>query len=103
MSRFKGTYIDSGAVDFSDKLRTSRRKGSTKLEFSEKPIGFRNDINASFILKVFFRTGYTVVWTGEPEKTEETPLKKYQRLNCEVSLPIINQCENTRKWYSDGV
>jgi len=25
-----------------------------------------------------------VVWTGEPEKTEETPLKKYQRLNCEV-------------------
>jgi len=52
--RFKGTYIDSGAVDFSDKLRTSRRKG------------------------------YTVVWTGEPEKTEETPLKKYQRLNCEA-------------------
>ena len=46
MSRFKGTYIDSGAVDFSDKLRTSRRKGLTKLEFSEKPIGFRNDINA---------------------------------------------------------
>lgn len=52
--RFKGAYIDSGAVDFSDKLRTSRRKG------------------------------YTVVWTGEPEKTEETPLKKYQRLNCEA-------------------
>ena len=25
-----------------------------------------------------------MVWTGEPEKTEETPLKKYQRLNCEV-------------------
>ena len=35
-SRFKGAYIDSGAVDFSDKLRTSRRKGLTKLEFSEK-------------------------------------------------------------------
>jgi len=52
--RFKGAYIDSGAVDFSDKLRTSRRKG------------------------------YTVVWSGEPEKTEETPLKKYQRLNCEA-------------------
>jgi len=52
--RFKGAYIDSGAVDFSDKLRTTRRKG------------------------------YTVVWTGEPEKTEETPLKKYQRLNCEA-------------------
>ena len=44
--RFKGTYIDSGAVDFSDKLRTSRRKGLTKLEFSERSIGFRNDINA---------------------------------------------------------
>ena len=28
--------------------------------------------------------GYTVVWTGEPKKDEETPLKKYQRLNCEV-------------------
>ena len=46
VSRFKGTYIDSGAVDFSDKLRTSRRKGLTKLEFSERSIGFRNDINA---------------------------------------------------------
>ena len=52
--RFKGAYIDSGAVDFSDKLRTSRRKG------------------------------YTVVWSGEAEKSEETPLKKYQRLNCEA-------------------
>ena len=27
--RFKGAYIDSGAVDFSDKLRSSRRKGYT--------------------------------------------------------------------------
>jgi len=52
--RFKGAYIDSGAVDFSDKLRSSRRKG------------------------------YTVVWSGEAEKSEETPLKKYQRLNCEA-------------------
>ena len=25
-----------------------------------------------------------MVWTGEPQKDEETPLKKYQRLNCEV-------------------
>ena len=25
-----------------------------------------------------------MVWTGEPKKDEETPLKKYQRLNCEV-------------------
>eukprot|EP00092_Neocalanus_flemingeri_P013321 GFUD01014360.1.p1 GENE.GFUD01014360.1~~GFUD01014360.1.p1 ORF type:complete len:395 (-),score=120.58 GFUD01014360.1:104-1288(-) len=53
--RFKGAYIDSTAVDFSDKLRNSRRKG------------------------------YNVVWTGEPSKEEqETPIKKYQRLNCEV-------------------
>ena len=35
--RFKGAYIDSGAVDFSDKLRTSRRKGLSKLELSGKP------------------------------------------------------------------
>jgi len=53
--RFKGAYIDSNSVDFSDKLRSSRRKG------------------------------YNVVWTGEPSKEEqETPIKKYQRLNCEV-------------------
>ena len=31
--RFKGAYIDSGAVDFSDKLRTSRRKGLLRLEW----------------------------------------------------------------------
>ena len=37
-SRFKGAYIDSGAVDFSDKLRTSRRKGWTRLELSKKPM-----------------------------------------------------------------
>lgn len=52
--RFKGSYIDSHSVDFSDKLRTSRRKG------------------------------YNVVWSGEAPKEEETPLKKYQRLNCEA-------------------
>ena len=52
--KFKGAYIDSKAVDFSDKLRTDRR------------------------------LGYKVVWTGEPKKDEETPLKKYQRLNAEV-------------------
>jgi len=52
--RFKAAYIDSKAVDFSDKLRQDRRQG------------------------------YTVVWNGEPEKEKETPLKKYQRLNCEV-------------------
>ena len=28
--------------------------------------------------------GYTLVWNGEPKKEEETALKKYQRLNCEV-------------------
>jgi len=52
--RFKGAYIDSKAVDFSDKLRIDRRQG------------------------------YKVVWSGEPKKDEETPLKKYQRLNAEV-------------------
>lgn len=52
--RFKGAYIDSGTVDFSDKLRNSRRKG------------------------------YNMIWRGEPAKEEETPVKKYQRLNCEA-------------------
>lgn len=52
--RFKGAYIESKTVDFSEKLRTDRRQG------------------------------YKVVWTGEPKKDEETPLKKYQRLNAEV-------------------
>ena len=52
--KFKGAYIDSKAVDFSDKLRTDRRQG------------------------------YKVVWSGEPKKDDETPLKKYQRLNAEV-------------------
>ena len=50
---FPGSYIDSKTVDFSEKLRNDRKQG------------------------------YTVVWTGEPKKEEETPLKKYKRLNCE--------------------
>lgn len=53
--RFKGAYIDSSSVDFSDKLRNTRRKG------------------------------YNVVWSGESKTDhQETPVKKYQRLNCEV-------------------
>ena len=28
------------------------------------------------------------MWTGEPKKEEETPLKKYKRLNCEGQLFI---------------
>ena len=50
---FPGSYIDSKTVDFSEKLRNERKQG------------------------------YTMVWTGEPRKEEETPLKKYKRLNCE--------------------
>ena len=50
---FPGSYIDSKTVDFSEKLRNDRKQG------------------------------YTVVWTGEPKKEEETPLKKYKRINCE--------------------
>ena len=68
--RFKGSYIDSKAVDFSDKLRQDRRQGEPGSEFG---------ISLNFPLP-----GYTVVWTGDPKKDEETPLKKYQRLNCEV-------------------
>jgi len=52
--RFKGAYIDSSEVDFSDKLRSSRRKG------------------------------YNVVWIGEPSHDKESAVKKYQRLNCEI-------------------
>jgi len=65
--RFKGSYIDSSAVDFSDKLRKTKKKG------------------------------YTIVWTGEDHKEErETPIKKYQRLNCEVRelLEEINASKN---------
>merc|ERR1719427_189234 len=52
--RFKGAYIDSSHVDFSDKLRNSRRKG------------------------------YNVVWAGEPSHEKESAVNKYQRLNCEI-------------------
>merc|ERR1719427_1085724 len=52
--RFKGAYIDSSHVDFSDKLRNSRRKG------------------------------YNVVWAGEPSHEKESAINKYQRLNCEI-------------------
>lgn len=52
--RFKGSCLDNKDVDFSDKIRNSRRKGY-------------------------------IVWKGqEGEKEEESALKKYQRLNCEV-------------------
>ena len=34
------------------------------------------------------------MWTGEPSKEEqETPVKKYQRLNCEVRLLPIHREE----------
>ena len=69
--RFKGAYIESKTVDFSEKLRTDRRQGIFywKHSFSYHPS---------------LLSGYKVVWTGEPKKDEETPLKKYQRLNAEV-------------------
>ena len=59
---FPGSYIDSKTVDFSEKLRNDRKQG------------------------------YTVVWTGEPKKEEETPLKKYKRLNCEGLYGKILYC-----------
>ena len=68
--RFKEAYINSKAVDFSDKLRQDRRQGDPGSEFV---ISLNSPL-----------PGYTVVWTGEPKKDEETPLKKHQRLNCEV-------------------
>jgi len=73
--RFKGAYVDSDSVDFSDKLRTSRRKG------------------------------YNIVWTGEPPKEEETPLKKYQRLNCEareLQDELTQAKDNKKSGISDG-
>ena len=39
LCRFKGAYIDSGAVDFSDKLRTSRRKGLTIFNLAKRESG----------------------------------------------------------------
>jgi len=64
--RFKGSYIDSKTVDFSEKLRKERRQG------------------------------YTVVWTGEPDRAEQTPLKKYKRINCEVRelMDDIKNCKS---------
>ena len=67
-----GSYIDSKTVDFSEKLRNERKQG------------------------------YTIVWTGEPKKEEETPLKKYKRLNCEglsgnfVQLNILYSLSSER-------
>jgi len=52
--RFKGSFVDNRRVDFSDTIRNSRRKGY-------------------------------IVWKGnEDDGKEETPFKKYQRLNCEI-------------------
>lgn len=67
--RFKGSYIDSKSVDFSEKLRNDRRQG------------------------------YSIVWTGEPKK-EETPLKKYKRLNCEVR-ELLDDIKNSKSDASD--
>ena len=58
-------------MDFSDKLRNTRRKGFyfTSVE----------------MFLSFSVPGYSVVWSGEDTKEEEeTPVKKYKRLNCEV-------------------
>lgn len=53
-SRFQGSVVDNTKVDFSDTIRNCRRKGY-------------------------------IVWRGESnENEEEVPMKKYQRLNCEI-------------------
>jgi len=53
-SRFQGSNVDNSKVDFSDTIRNCRRKGY-------------------------------VVWRGENKpKEDETAVKKYQRLNCEI-------------------
>jgi len=71
--RFKGAYIDSGSVDFSDKLRNTRRKG------------------------------YSVVWSGEDTKEEEeTPVKKYKRLNCEVR-ELLDEIKSAKAAHDSGV
>jgi len=51
--RFKGAFVDNKTVDFSDRIRVSRRKGY-------------------------------IVWKGEEQVEDETPVKKYQRINCEI-------------------
>jgi len=71
--RFKGAYIDSGSVDFSDKLRNTRRKG------------------------------YSVAWSGEATKEEEeTPVKKYKRLNCEVR-ELLDEIKSTKAEHDSGI
>lgn len=71
--RFKGAYIDGSSVDFSDKLRNSRRKG------------------------------YNIVWTGEAAKEEdETPLKKYQRINCEVR-ELLEEINSAKAGNDSGI
>jgi len=71
--RFKGAYIDSSSVDFSDKLRNTRRKG------------------------------YSVVWSGEASKEEEeSPLKKYQRLNCEVR-ELLDEIKSAKADHASGI
>jgi len=71
--RFKGAYIDSSSVDFSDKLRNTRRKG------------------------------YSVVWSGEATKEEEeTPVKKYKRLNCEVR-ELLDEIKSTKAEHDSGI
>jgi len=62
--KFKGTFVDNESVDFSDKIRTSRRKGY-------------------------------IVWKGEEESEEETPVKKYQRINCEIR-ELIDEIKEAR-------
>jgi len=71
--RFKGAYIDSGSVDYSDKLRNTRRKG------------------------------YSMVWSGEVNKEEEeTPVKKYKRLNCEVR-ELLDEIKSAKAEHDSGV
>lgn len=70
--RFKGSNLDNKNVDFSDRLRNSRRKGY-------------------------------IAWKGErDEKKEETPVKKYQRLNCEVR-ELLEDVEAAKKSKDSGL
>lgn len=58
MGKFKGKYLESGKVDFSDRIQGVGRKGYTVFSYGD----------------------YELVGQGETE----TPVQKYQRLNCEV-------------------
>lgn len=70
--RFKGSNLDNKSVDFSDRLRNSRRKGY-------------------------------IAWKGEREENkEETPVKKYQRLNCEVR-ELLDDVSAARKNKDSGL